>query len=273
MAIAVDTLDGAHVLLVGSAEWTTPLADALETRVGATVETVTTADAALSVLDDRPVECVVSEYALDGRTGLELLRTIREGSPTLPVVLCTASGSEAVAVNDVNGAIFDPDGLDIHAIPTHEEQPEAVTAGVDDVLPNAGLLELDVGVLIPAAIGNVLIEANAGDVRADIVVEGANGPTTSAPDDIFEKWGVPVVPDILANAGGVTVPHFEWLQDINRRAWSLEEVNEELEAEMLAALKDVRTQVDERDVTWRDAAHIVARSRLADAQEARGLWP
>ena len=113
MAIAVDTLDGAHVLLVGSAEWTTPLADALETRVGATVETVTTADAALSVLDDCPVECVVSEYALDGRAGLELLRTIREGSPTLPVVLCTASGSEAVAVNDVNGAIFDPDGLDI----------------------------------------------------------------------------------------------------------------------------------------------------------------
>jgi len=69
------------------------------------------------------------------------------------------------------------------------------------------------------------------------------------------------------------VSYFEWLQDINRRAWSLEEVNEELEAEMLAALKDVRTQVDERDVTWRDAAYIVARSRLADAQEARGLWP
>ena len=182
-------------------------------------------------------------------------------------------GATVVAVSDVNGAIHDPNGLDIHAIPTHEEEPEAVTAGVDDVLPNADLLELDVDVLIPAAIGNVLTEANAGDVQADIVVEGANGPTTSAADTVLDDRDVPVIPDILANAGGVTVSYFEWLQDINRQAWSLEEVNEELEAEMLTAFEAVRTAVDERDVTWRDAAYIVALSRLAEAQEARGLWP
>ncbi|WP_049899995.1 glutamate dehydrogenase GdhB [Halococcus agarilyticus] len=182
-------------------------------------------------------------------------------------------GASVVAVSDVNGAVHDPAGLDVHAIPTHEEEPEAVTAGVDDVLPNEKLLKLDVDVLIPAAVGNVLTEANAGDVRADLVVEGANGPTTSAADTVLDDRGVPVIPDILANAGGVTVSYFEWLQDINRRAWTLEEVNEELEAEMLAAFEDVRTQVDERGVTWRDAAYIVALSRLAAAQEARGLWP
>jgi glutamate dehydrogenase (NAD(P)+) len=157
---------------------------------------------------------------------------------------------------------------------SHEEQPEAVTGYPEaEAITNAELLELDVDVLIPAAIGNVLTEANAGDVRADIVVEGANGPTTTAADEIFEERGIPVVPDILANAGGVTVSYFEWLQDINRRAWSLEEVNKELEAEMLTAFEDVRAAFDDHDATCRDAAYIVALRRLAEAHEARGLWP
>ncbi|EMA46710.1 glutamate dehydrogenase GdhB [Halococcus saccharolyticus] len=183
-------------------------------------------------------------------------------------------GASVVAVSDVNGAIYDPDGLDTSDVRSHEEQPEAVTGYPGaEAITNADLLELDVDVLIPAAIGNVLTEANAGDVRADIVVEGANGPTTTAADEIFEERGVPVVPDILANAGGVTVSYFEWLQDINRRAWSLEEVNEELEAEMLTAWEDVRAAFDDHDATWRDAAYIVALRRLAEAHEARGLWP
>ncbi|WP_049902349.1 glutamate dehydrogenase GdhB [Halococcus agarilyticus] len=183
-------------------------------------------------------------------------------------------GASVVAVSDVNGAIHDPDGLDTDDVRSHEEQPEAVTGYPEaEAITNADLLELDVDVLIPAAIGNVLTEANAGDVRADIVVEGANGPTTTAADAIFEERGVPVVPDILANAGGVTVSYFEWLQDINRRAWSLEEVNEELEAEMLTAWEDVRAAFDDHDATWRDAAYIVALRRLAEAHEARGLWP
>ncbi|WP_410764722.1 glutamate dehydrogenase GdhB [Haloferax sp. DFSO60] len=183
-------------------------------------------------------------------------------------------GATVVAVSDVNGAIYDPEGLDTWDVPTHEEEPEAVMKhDVPQKLSNEELLELDVDVLIPAAIGNVLTAENAHDVQAKLIVEGANGPTTSAADAIFEERGIPVIPDILANAGGVTVSYFEWLQDLNHRAWSLERVHEELETEMLRAWEAVRDEVDERDVTWRDAAYIVALQRVAAAHEHRGLWP
>ncbi|MDG5759042.1 glutamate dehydrogenase GdhB [Natronococcus sp. A-GB1] len=183
-------------------------------------------------------------------------------------------GANVVSVSDVNGAIYDPDGLDIGAIPTHEEEPEAVLEqDAPETLSNEEILELDVDVLIPAAIGNVITADNADDIAADIVVEGANGPTTFAADTILEERGVHVIPDILANAGGVTVSYFEWLQDINRRKWSLEEVNKELESKMLDAWKEVRTEVEEKELSWRDAAYVVALSRIAEAKATRGLWP
>ncbi|MXR40429.1 Glu/Leu/Phe/Val dehydrogenase [Halobaculum sp. WSA2] len=183
-------------------------------------------------------------------------------------------GANVVAVSDVNGGIYDPNGLDTHSIPSHHEQPEAVMGHeAPQTVSNDELLELNVDVVIPAAIGNVLSAENADEVVADIVVEGANGPTTTVASKIFAERGVPVIPDILANAGGVTVSYFEWLQDINRRSWSLERVNNELETEMLAAWEDVREEFEARDVTWRDAAYIVALSRIAEAHEARGLWP
>jgi len=183
-------------------------------------------------------------------------------------------GATVVAVSDVNGAIYEPSGLDTHAIPSHDERPGAVTqADASERLSNPELLELDVDVLIPAAVGNVVTAANADDIAADIVIEGANGPTTSAADEILAERSVPVIPDILANAGGVTVSYFEWLQDINRRAWSLERVHRELEEEMVTAWNDVQSAFDQRDVTWRDAAYIVALQRVASAHETRGLWP
>ncbi|WP_049972767.1 glutamate dehydrogenase GdhB [Haladaptatus cibarius] len=182
-------------------------------------------------------------------------------------------GATVVAVSDVNGAMYDPEGIDTASVPSHDEEPEAVTKYADDVISNDELLALDVDVLIPAALGNVITKENAEAIAADFVVEGANGPTTSTADSILAEREVAVVPDILANAGGVTVSYFEWLQDINRRAWSLERVNEELETEMQAAWDAVRSEFEQRDVTWRDAAYIVALSRIAEAHEARGLWP
>ena len=182
-------------------------------------------------------------------------------------------GATIVAVSDVNGAVYDPEGLPVQEIPSHDEEPEAVTRDAENVISNEGLLELDVDVLVPAAIGNVITGANAGDVRADLIVEGANGPTTFAADAILERREIPVIPDILANAGGVTVSYFEWIQDLNRRKWSLERVNEELEKEMVQAWNDVREEYDRREVSWRTAAYIVALKRVAEAHDRRGMWP
>ncbi|WP_435335950.1 glutamate dehydrogenase GdhB [Haloarchaeobius sp. TZWWS8] len=183
-------------------------------------------------------------------------------------------GAKVVAVSDVDGAIYDENGLDTQDVEGHDERPGMVS-GYDapESLSNEELLELDVDVLIPAAIGNVITQENVDDIQADLIVEGANGPTTFAADTILEERGVPVVPDILANAGGVTVSYFEWLQDINRRKWSLDRVHEELEDEMLKAWNAVRDEVDARDLSWRDAAYVVALTRIGTAKETRGLWP
>jgi glutamate dehydrogenase (NAD(P)+) len=183
-------------------------------------------------------------------------------------------GATIVALSDVNGAIYDPDGLDPNDVQDHDERPGMVS-GYDapETLTNAALLELGVDLLIPAAVGNVLTADNADDVSAGMIVEGANGPTTFAADALFEDRGVPVIPDILANAGGVTVSYFEWLQDINRRQWSLDRVHQELEEEMLQAWAAVQREVDTRDLTWRDAAYVVALSRIGEAKSTRGLWP
>jgi glutamate dehydrogenase (NAD(P)+) len=183
-------------------------------------------------------------------------------------------GANVVAVSDVNGGVYDTNGLDTRSIPSHHEEHEGVLRhDAPETVTNDELLELDVDVLIPAAIGNVLTESNADDIQADIIVEGANGPTTIAADAIFAERGIPVIPDIVANAGGVTVSYFEWLQDINRRSWSLERVNEELKTEMVEAWNTIRETFESRDVTWREATYIVALTRIAAAHEARGLWP
>ncbi len=184
-------------------------------------------------------------------------------------------GANVVAVSDVDGGVYDPEGLDTSAIKSHGEQPTAVGSAEDaERISNDELLTLDVDVLIPAAIGNVLTEANAHDVDASIIVEGANGPTTSTAGAIFEQRGIPVIPDILANAGGVTVSYFEWLQDINRQGWTLERVNEELESRMLTAWENVQEAHElDADVSWRDATYVVGLQRIVEAHTYRGLWP
>ncbi|MFB6130450.1 MAG: glutamate dehydrogenase GdhB [Salinigranum sp.] len=186
-------------------------------------------------------------------------------------------GADVVAVSDVDGGIYDPDGLDVRAVRESGAAPELVGEyDAPRTVSNAELLELDVDILIPAAVGNVLTSDNADDVRADVVVEGANGPTSTGGDAALHERGIPVVPDVLANAGGVTVSYFEWLQDINRRSWSKERVRDELETKMQTAWDDVRSTYERHretddSFTWRRAAHVVALERVADAHRVRGF--
>lgn len=182
-------------------------------------------------------------------------------------------GATIVAISDINGAAYAPDGIDSSSIPSHSEEPGAVTEYTSRNISNEELLGLDVDILIPAAVGNVITHNNVNSISADLIVEGANGPISAEADAALRDRGVPVIPDIIANAGGVTVSYFEWLQDINRRSWSLKRVNEELETEMRSAWQDIRAEYDQRDVTWREATYIVALSRIKEAHQARGLWP
>ena len=182
-------------------------------------------------------------------------------------------GATVVAISDINGAAYAPSGIDIDSVPSHSEEPGAVTEHTDENISNEALVELDVDLLIPAAVGNVITRSNVDNISADLIVEGANGPITSGAASSLAQREIPVIPDIIANAGGVTVSYFEWLQDINRRSWSLERVNKELEAEMRSAWEEIRAEFEQHDITWREAAYVVALSRIAKAHNARGLWP
>ncbi len=182
-------------------------------------------------------------------------------------------GATVVAVSDVTGGAYDPDGLEPHGIPSHNQEPEAVAEHGSDTISNDELLELDVTLLIPAAIGNVITTDNADAITADLVVEGANGPVTPRADTVLAERDIPVLPDILANAGGVTVSYFEWLGDINRRSWSRQRVNNELETVMSTAWADVSDAFEARECSWRDAAYVVGLERVSEAHAYRGLWP
>lgn len=188
--------------------------------------------------------------------------------------LLDEQGCRVVAVSDSSGGIHDPDGLDVGAVAEHKAETGSVTGlpGATDV-GNEKLLALDVDVLIPAALENQLTGDNADDVRASLVVEAANGPTTPEADSAFLERGITLVPDILANAGGVTVSYFEWVQNINNYQWDLERVNRELGRIMREKFSDVRERHREVDADMRTAAYEIAVEKVARAEEARGLWP
>jgi glutamate dehydrogenase (NAD(P)+) len=187
--------------------------------------------------------------------------------------MCHEAGARVVAVSDINGGIFMERGLDIPAVVTHYEKSrtfEGLT-GVERV-GNAQLLELDTDILIPAANENQLRGRNAANIRAKIIVEGANGPTTQHADEILHEKGVLVVPDILANAGGVTVSYFEWVQDRAGFFWREQEVNERLEDIMVQSFRDVATMAERYGVSFRIAAYMLGISRVAHDTMVRGLY-
>ncbi len=185
------------------------------------------------------------------------------------------AGCTVVAVSDVGGAIYDGGGLDPAALLKHLRAGAETVVGYPgtDTISNAELLELDVDVLVPAALEGVIHEGNAANVKARFVIEGANGPTTPDGDAILEDRGIIVVPDILANAGGVAVSYFEWVQDLQAYFWSEDEVNDRLKILMERAYDEVAGLAFREKLSLRTAAQVIGVGRVADAHRTRGLFP
>lgn len=183
------------------------------------------------------------------------------------------AGCKVVAVSDVYGAIYNPDGMDCYHLDKYVKENGSVMGYPDSTpISNAELLALPVTVLAPCAMELQITAENADDVRAEIVVEGANGPTTPEADDILDAKGILVVPDILANGGGVTVSYFEWVQNLYRYYWTEDEVIEKQTALMVAAFQKVNEAARTYKVNMRVGAYIVALNSLAEAMKIRGMY-
>lgn len=183
-------------------------------------------------------------------------------------------GAKVVAVSDSRGGIYCSRGLDVYDVMRHKaENGSVIGYPGSDCLTNEELLELPCEVLVPAALEEVIHEDNADRIRAEVIVEGANGPTTPNADRILFDRGIMVVPDILANAGGVTVSYFEWVQDLQVYFWSEEEVNAHLHAHVTRAYEHVQAIAQEKKVDMRVAAYIKAIARVARALTLRGIYP
>ncbi len=180
-------------------------------------------------------------------------------------------GSKVVAVSDSKGGVYDPNGIDVAKLEAHKEKTGSVVGYPGaKAISNGELLELPVSLLVPAALEGQITSSNAARVKAKVIVEAANGPTTPEADDILFKSGTLLVPDILANAGGVTVSYFEWLQGLYEHPWKLDEVNEKLEDRMVASFNAVRAMSEKHRVHYRTGAYLVAVDRVAKATRWRG---
>lgn len=183
-------------------------------------------------------------------------------------------GSKVVAVSDSKGGIYNKNGLDIRKLLDHKAKTGSVVNFTGSkAISNEELLQLDVDMLVPAALENQITEKNASSIKAKMIIEEANGPTTPKADEILHKNGVFLLPDVLANAGGVTVSYFEWVQDIQSYFWSLEEVNQRLETVMSKAYNDILPIARKENIDMRTAAYVYAVKKVVDAHRIRGLWP
>jgi glutamate dehydrogenase (NAD(P)+) len=188
--------------------------------------------------------------------------------------LMAERGFRVRAVSDVTGGVYNPMGLDVPALLEHRRMTGAVAGFPGSrAISNSELLELPVDVLVPAALENQITARNAGRIQASVIIEGANGPTTPDADLILERRGIVVVPDILANAGGVTVSYFEWVQDLQSFFWEEGEINKQLERILRRAFAQMCEQADLHGVSLRLGAYLVAVKRVADATAVRGIYP
>jgi glutamate dehydrogenase (NAD(P)+) len=189
--------------------------------------------------------------------------------------LFTEAGATVVAVQDHSGTVFKESGIDVPLLLAHVAEHGGVHgfAGAEVMADGSHFWSVDCDILIPAALEQQINETNANSIRARIILEGANGPTTPGADDILHQRNVLVVPDVVANAGGVTVSYFEWVQDFSSFFWTEEEINLRLTRIMKEAFAGVWLLAQERKVSLRTAAFIVGCTRVLQAREMRGLYP
>ncbi len=185
------------------------------------------------------------------------------------------NGVKITAVSDVSGGLVNPKGIDVKKLLEYQAKNKGLIKGYPDAKPIDGMevLEQDVDILIPAALENQITGKNVKNIKAKLITEGANGPTTPEADEYLHKNKIMVVPDILANSGGVTVSYFEWVQDINGYFWTEEEVNERLKRKMSKAFTDVLETHLKHGVDMRTSAYMCAISKVAEAVKLRGLFP
>ena len=188
--------------------------------------------------------------------------------------LAQERGAKVIAVSDVSGGVYNPHGLDLTALRTYMTTRGSVGGFPQgDAISNPDLLELDCEVLMPCAMENQITAANASRVKAKIVAEGANGPLTPEADQILQENGVFVIPDILCNAGGVTVSYFEWVQDLQSFFWGEDEINERLRQIMVRSFNQILRVSHEKNIDMRTAAQVLAIDRVAEAVQLRGIYP
>jgi len=187
--------------------------------------------------------------------------------------LMAEQGMKILAVSDKEGGIYNPKGLDLDDVLRHVKEHKVLSSYRQaEHISNPELLTLDTDVLVPAALENVITDENAGKIRAKIICEGANGPTSADADAILQDAGILVVPDILANAGGVTVSYFEWVQDRGGYFWDLETVNSRLEKIMVSSYQECAAMAARSNVSMRIAAYMVAIDRVAEVHRLRGMY-
>jgi len=188
--------------------------------------------------------------------------------------LAYEKGAKIIAVSDISGGAFNKKGLDINKLERFVRENKFIKGFPDgDEISNEDLLEMPCDILVPAALENQITKENADKVQAKYIVEGANGPTTPNADKILNEKGIVVIPDILANAGGVTVSYFEWIQDLQANFWTLEQINSALERIMTEAFDFIWNVREEKKCDMRLASYMVAVERVAEAVRLRGVYP
>jgi glutamate dehydrogenase (NAD(P)+) len=225
----------------------------------------------------RGVLVVTQEAARDNGITLEGAKVVVQGFGNVGSIsarLFHEAGAKVVGLSDIYGAVYNSNGIDVHrALRYSQEHGRLTNLPETEPISNSDLLELPCDILVPAATEGQLTGRNAGRIQARLIVEAANGPTSPDADAIFNERGIPVIPDILANAGGVTVSYFEWVQDLQRFFWAERQINAELQSIMQRSYQATYEKAQNLGVSMRMGAYLLAVTRVAEATAARGIYP